>query len=93
MMAIALQTILCMLLAFIVGAITAWVIRGIRDQNEFEKFFGTWRARYDLLERDCDEHMARASALQKQLNAPSAGHEVHDRQTKIEAQPDTSNAG
>ena len=69
MMAIALQTMLCMLLAFIVGAATAWVIRGIRDQQEFEKFFGTWRARYDLLERDCDEHMARANALQKQLAA------------------------
>ena len=83
MMAIALQILLCMLLAFIVGAATAWVIRGIRDQQEFEKFFGTWRARYDLLERDCDEHMARANALQKQLAATTPTREL---------QSDTSNA-
>ena len=83
MMAIALQILLCMLLAFIVGVATAWVIRGIRDQQEFEKFFGTWRARYDLLERDCDEHMARANALQKQLAATTPTREL---------QSDTSNA-
>jgi hypothetical protein len=69
MIAIALQTVITMSLCFAIGFITAWVIRGGREQRGFEHFFANWRSRYDKLERDCDEYLARINGLQKDLRA------------------------
>lgn len=67
MIAIAVQTAISMFLCFAIGFVTAWIIRGRREQRGFEEFFATWRSRYNQLERDCDGYLARINALQKDL--------------------------
>jgi hypothetical protein len=81
MIAIAVQTIVSMILCFAIGFVTAWIIRGAREQREFQEFFTSWRSRYDLLERDFDGYMSRVTALQKELNAANA---------RVTGQPDAS---
>ena len=68
MIAIAVQTMLSLLLCFAIGFATAWAIRGGREERKFQAFFDKWRSRYDQLERDCDVHLEKISALQNELN-------------------------
>ncbi len=68
MIAIVIQTALSLLLTFVVGFVTAWIIRGGREERKFQLFFEGWHSRYDQLERDCDVHLARISVLQKELS-------------------------
>ena len=49
--------------------VTAWIMRGGREQRGFEEFFASWRSRYDQLERDRDDRLAQVSRLQKELDA------------------------
>lgn len=72
MIAIAIQMTVSLVLCFVVGFATAWIIRGSREEQKFQKFFDNWRGRYDRLELDCDVHLARISALQKELNLSQA---------------------
>lgn len=67
MIAIVIQTAFSLILAFMVGFVTAWIVRGGREERKFQLFFDGWHSRYDQLERDCDTHLARISALQKEL--------------------------
>lgn len=67
MIAIVIQTALSLILAFVVGFVTAWTVRGGREERKFQLFFEGWHRRYDQLERDCDAHRARISMLQKEL--------------------------
>ncbi len=69
MIAIALQTTISLILSFAVGFVTAWIMRGGREQRGFEEFFASWRSRYDQLERDRDDRLAQVSRLQKELDA------------------------
>ena len=69
MIAIALQTTISLMLSFAVGFVTAWIMRGGREQRGFEEFFASWRSRYDQLERDRDDRLAQVSRLQKELDA------------------------
>ena len=71
MIAIALQTTISLMLSFAVGFVTAWIMRGGREQRGFEEFFATWRSRYDQLEQDRDDRLAQVSRLQKDLDAPN----------------------
>lgn len=68
MIAIVIQTALSLILAFVVGFFTAWIVRGGREERKFQLFFEGWHGPYDQLERDCDVHLARISALQKELS-------------------------
>jgi uncharacterized membrane-anchored protein YhcB (DUF1043 family) len=68
LIAIAIQTALSLILTFAVGFVTAWIVRGGREERKFQSFFEGWHSRYDQLERDCDVHLARISALQKELS-------------------------
>ena len=43
MIAIALQITLSLMLSFAVGFVTAWIMRGGREQRGFEEFFASWR--------------------------------------------------
>ena len=72
MIAIVIQTALSLILAFAVGFVTAWIVRGGREERKFQLFFEGWHRRYDQLERDCDVHLARISALQKELSHSKA---------------------
>jgi hypothetical protein len=87
MIGIALQTALSLLLCFAIGFVTAWIIRGGREQRGFETFFNTWRSRYDQLERNCDGYLARISALQKEL-AIVKEHSANLRPTATAADPE-----
>ena len=69
MIAIAVQTTISLMLSFAVGFITAWIMRGGREQRGFEEFFASWRGRYDQLERDLDDRLNQVSRLQKDLDA------------------------
>ena len=69
MIAIAVQTTISLMLSFAVGFITAWIMRGGREQRGFEEFFASWRGRYDQLERDRDDRLNQVSRLQKDLDA------------------------
>lgn len=71
MIAIALQTTISLMLSFAVGFVTAWIMRGGREQRGFEEFFASWRSRYDQLEQDRDDRLAQVSRLQKDLDAPN----------------------
>ena len=68
MIAIAVQTTISLMLSFAVGFVTAWIMRGGREQRGFEEFFATWRSRYDQLEQDRDDRLAQVSRLQKELD-------------------------
>jgi hypothetical protein len=68
LIALAIQTTLSLVLAFAVGFFTAWIVRGGREERKFQAFFEGWHSRYGQLERDCDTHLARINALQKELN-------------------------
>jgi uncharacterized membrane-anchored protein YhcB (DUF1043 family) len=72
LIAIVIQTALSLVLAFAVGFVTAWIVRGGREERKFQLFFEGWHSRYDQLERDCDVHLARISALQKELSHSQA---------------------
>ena len=71
MIAIALQTTISLMLSFAAGFVTAWIMRGGREQRGFEEFFASWRSRYDQLEQDRDDRLAQVSRLQKDLDAPN----------------------
>ena len=49
--------------------VTAWIMRGGREQRDFEEFFASWRSRYDQLERDRDDRLNQGNRLQKDLDA------------------------
>ena len=68
MIAIAVQTIISMILSFAVGLGTAWIMRSGREQRSFEEFFASWRSRHDQLERDYDDRLAQISRLPKDLD-------------------------
>lgn len=69
MVAIALQTTISLMLSFAVGFVTARIMRGGREQRGFEKFFASWRNRYDQLERDRDDRLKQGNRPQKDLDA------------------------
>lgn len=69
MIAIALQTTISLMLSFAVGFVTAWIMRGGREQRGFEEFFASWRSRYHQLERDRDDRLNQGNRLQKDLDA------------------------
>ena len=69
MIAIALQTTISLMLSFAVGFVTAWIMRGGREQRDFEEFFASWRSRYDQLERRRDDRLNQGNHLQKDLGA------------------------
>ena len=72
MIAIAVQTIISLMLCFAIGFVTAWIIRGGREERRFQTFFEGWRSRYDRLEQDCDAHLSRINSLQKELSITPA---------------------
>jgi predicted esterase len=93
MIAIALQTVISLTLSFAVGFVTAWIMRGGREQRGFEEFFATWRSRYDQLEQDRDDRLAQVSRLQKDLDAATERYSISrirpERETETtETSPD-----
>lgn len=68
MIAIAVQTIISLVLCFAIGFLTAWIVRGGREGRKFQQFFESWRSGYDRLELDCDTHRMRIASLQKELS-------------------------
>ncbi len=83
MIAIALQTAFSLMLCFVVGFATAWIIRGGREERKFQAFFGSWRGRYDQLERDCDVHLLRIAQLQKEIDVLRASNHEHSSPSKV----------
>ena len=69
MIAIALPITISLMLSFAVGFVTAWIMRGGREQRGFEEFFASWRGRYHQLERDRDDRLNQGNRLQKDLDA------------------------
>ena len=69
MIAIALPITISLMLSFAVGFVTAWIMRGGREQRGFEEFFASWRSRYDQLERDRDDRLNQGNRLRKDLDA------------------------
>jgi chromosome segregation ATPase len=67
MLAIAVQMLFSLALAFVIGYYVAWLVRGMRERNKFERFFSDWRERYTGLERDLDRRMAQLQSAQKEL--------------------------
>ncbi len=84
MIAIIIQTALSLALCFVVGFATAWIIRGGREERKFQVFFENWRGRYDRLELDCDAHLQRIAALQKDLEALRASRNLQTNTSKID---------
>lgn len=83
MIAIAIQTTLSLALCFGIGFVTAWMIRGGREERKFQEFFEKWRGRYDQLERDCDVHLLRIAQLQKEIEALQAHNSAHSSPSQI----------
>ena len=93
MIAIVVQTALSLVVCFTIGFVTAWIVRGGREERKFQSFFESWRSRYDQLERECDLHRARINALQQDLHRAQGKLEGRDQTGAISAKPTAPTIG